>query len=1187
MRRALRLVSVTLGVLLGGATFGLIALLAWSVATPSGARSLVEMAPRSGVLELQVRELEGRLLGPLELRGFLLKLPGVEVEAELLRLEWRPWTLLDNRLNVDRIEGRKIHVRLLDTPPSPEPASAPRIPQLPLAIRVAELRVDRVELWVPGAAKPQVIEEIALDRFAWEGEVFGIERFAATHALSGPLTLVLDARLRDTLVDELDLQLGLAATEPAGSLRARGSLRLDAQPSTLDLDWTDLRWPLGGEPVVSSREGQVQLSGTPQALKALGAFALGDTARVRADAQWSQDRIAAELSWTGLGWPLIGKSRIQSAEGAATVSGTPRAYRYTLDAALAAEGRQGRANASGSGGLEHVNLDALNLAVARSRVAGNAQVRWSPALDVTADLSLKNVDPGLVVAAWPGRLNGALRARTQMVATEPQVSFDLALDRSELRGYPFVLQTRGISAGTVVDLAALKLRSGATQLEGSGRVTPPFDLRARLDSSDLASLWPGLGGALALDADLRGPLQTPHLVARGSAHALRFNQLALEDFDFDADVDVPGAWSLRAEARGLSAGTEVRRGLLQVSGHAQEHRVTLDAETAAASATIEARGAFDREPLRWTGALTQGRLTPKDLPEWTLEEAAALRLDAQQMALEAACWAAGPSRLCAQGLREPDRIRTAFRLEQLDFAYFASFLPLGWTLSGGIDGTGRVEVRDGAVSEIHAELDTQPVTIVRDGQVLLEALPGTVKIDETAGVAVANLHLPLKAGALTFHGELDPAPQTQDRVLRAQLDVGLDDLGFVRLASQEIERVRGRLEGRMNWTGTAGAPLASGEIRLLDGALRLLTPGIDIQDLAARVGADADGALQISASARSGGGEIEVSGDAHLAGEAPRADLRIRGKDFQAANMTEARAWISPDLRLRLDEGRLALTGDLLVPRAEITPVSFDSGVAPSSDQVIVTGEDTPGTARGLQFGADVRLVLGDAVSVDGFGLKTRLAGSVRAIEEPGRPSSGRGEVRLEGGRYKAYGQDLEIEYGRLLFNGGPLTEPAIEIRALRKPREDIEVGVFVRGTLDRPEFQLYSTPTMPRERQLSWLVLGRSLEESGSGDEKAMLANAALSLGLAGTNRLAQNVRGGLRVDEVSIGAQPGEDAQQARFTVGKYLSPKLYVSYGVGLFQPGHIFKLLYELGHGFKLSTESGVHTGGDLLYTVERP
>ncbi|MGH8456768.1 MAG: translocation/assembly module TamB domain-containing protein, partial [Stenotrophobium sp.] len=60
----------------------------------------------------------------------------------------------------------------------------------------------------------------------------------------------------------------------------------------------------------------------------------------------------------------------------------------------------------------------------------------------------------------------------------------------------------------------------------------------------------------------------------------------------------------------------------------------------------------------------------------------------------------------------------------------------------------------------------------------------------------------------------------------------------------------------------------------------------------------------------------------------------------------------------------------------------------------------------------------------------------------------------------------------------------------------------------------------------------------------------------------------------------------QAAQLTLGKYLTPKLFVSYGVSLFQPGQTFRMLYDIGHGFKLQTESGVASGGDLLYSIER-
>ena len=61
---------------------------------------------------------------------------------------------------------------------------------------------------------------------------------------------------------------------------------------------------------------------------------------------------------------------------------------------------------------------------------------------------------------------------------------------------------------------------------------------------------------------------------------------------------------------------------------------------------------------------------------------------------------------------------------------------------------------------------------------------------------------------------------------------------------------------------------------------------------------------------------------------------------------------------------------------------------------------------------------------------------------------------------------------------------------------------------------------------------------------------------------------------------------APLAMLTIGKYLSPKLFISYGVGLFQRGYSFKLQYDVGRGFKLQTETGVESGGDILYSIER-
>jgi translocation and assembly module TamB len=322
--------------------------------------------------------------------------------------------------------------------------------------------------------------------------------------------------------------------------------------------------------------------------------------------------------------------------------------------------------------------------------------------------------------------------------------------------------------------------------------------------------------------------------------------------------------------------------------------------------------------------------------------------------------------------------------------------------------------------------------------------------------------------------------------------------------------------------------------------------------------------------------------------------VQVDGSDFQVANLPQAQVWASPNLRFTLSGKEASLKGRLTVPRADVRlQQGEDSGVGPSSDQVIVDANGkAPEPVQSFSLATEVKLVFGDKVKLEGYGLKTRLEGAVTAVDQPGRDVLGYGEFHLEDGAYKAYGQDLTIETGKLLFNGGPIAKPGLEIKAEKKETDEVTVGIYVRGTLEKPVLSLYSSPTMTQQQQLSWLLFSQPLEQSSTNtQDRGALSGAAVALGLGGSSLLASGLQKGLGLDSISFGADPGETQEQARLTVGKYLSPKIFVSYGIGLFQPGQVFKLLYDLGKGFKLSTESGSgdganFAGGDVLYQVER-
>jgi translocation and assembly module TamB len=54
----------------------------------------------------------------------------------------------------------------------------------------------------------------------------------------------------------------------------------------------------------------------------------------------------------------------------------------------------------------------------------------------------------------------------------------------------------------------------------------------------------------------------------------------------------------------------------------------------------------------------------------------------------------------------------------------------------------------------------------------------------------------------------------------------------------------------------------------------------------------------------------------------------------------------------------------------------------------------------------------------------------------------------------------------------------------------------------------------------------------------------------------------------------------------LGRYLSPRLYVSYGVSLTQQLNTLKLRYSLNDRWTIKTEAGQARGADLVYTIQK-
>ena len=73
--------------------------------------------------------------------------------------------------------------------------------------------------------------------------------------------------------------------------------------------------------------------------------------------------------------------------------------------------------------------------------------------------------------------------------------------------------------------------------------------------------------------------------------------------------------------------------------------------------------------------------------------------------------------------------------------------------------------------------------------------------------------------------------------------------------------------------------------------------------------------------------------------------------------------------------------------------------------------------------------------------------------------------------------------------------------------------------------------------------------------------------------------------MDEIGV-SSTGGDTTSASLLVGKYLSPRLYVSYGLGIFEPISTFRVRYILSSKWSVVGEtSATQTGADVFYVIE--
>lgn len=469
--------------------------------------------------------------------------------------------------------------------------------------------------------------------------------------------------------------------------------------------------------------------------------------------------------------------------------------------------------------------------------------------------------------------------------------------------------------------------------------------------------------------------------------------------------------------------------------------------------------------------------------------------------------------------------------------------------------------------------------------------------------------------------------------LSGKVRAQLPKLGIFSIVAPPGWRINGALDADVALSGTIPDPRWQGTLRADGLAVQSLLDGVDLKNgsvLAELQGNRIDvskfhleggsassarilgfsgnltppptdgGALDGSGTVQWGAGRAAdgANGDTSL-----RMDFKVRAKSLQVLARADRQASVSGTLDASLVGKQFKLRGDLKIDRASITLP--EAGAPSLGDDVVVRSKALdkqaqknlekqikdkaaaaaeaakgPRAAAALPPDLVVTLDLGNDFALQGFGIKTRLEGklTIRGAAEAGAPPSVMGEIRTVAGRYRAWGQSLDVETGLIQF-GGPYDNPSLDILALR-PNIEVRAGVAVTGTARNPRIRLYSEPQMPDAEKLSWVVLGRSTASGGA--EAAVLQQAALAL-LSGGSNTDGNIASKFGLDEIGFKG-PNEGANGAALTFGKRLSKDLYVTYEKSLSGTLGSLYIFYDLTKRLRLRGQTGADTGLDLIYTI---
>jgi translocation and assembly module TamB len=1168
-------------IILGGAFFTM---------TTSGLRAGIAVANKFIPGKIQVGEISGALIKKVNLTNIDYQYDKNEIYIQNIQLNWNPLALFTGRIYINKLYVSNAKIKLAKNKPikeKKEPSSKKKsFGSLPLDITANDISLKYIDI-IQNNKQLTYIDHIQLQANT-DDDVITIKKLDfSTNMHQGNLSG--DVQLKTPFKADLD---GMLISNYPGYKPITTKLKLAG----------DLK-------------KQISLS-----LNVNDPFKASLTATIKQALQ--QGPINVNGHWENLLIPFGNSNTISSTSGQIKITGTLKNYHLNIDTNIAGKNiPTGQWRIYGDGNLKDINLNKIIINTLNGQISGNVKLGWDPNLNWQGLIYVRLINPGLKWKGWAGNVNFNLQSNGWSDPQNPQFYVHINNIFGKLHQHALGGHFECEFKNKKLNIPQSQLTIGSDFLKIYGQLSNIWNLHWSLNIPNIAEILPNATGRISSKGQITGDSSKPNIQGNLTAQRLNLNKFSLQSLNATVNANLAAPDNTKVTFYGENLRYQknnIKKLNLSLTGGAKSHRLHANIQTPKSNFKFNLSGQYLNNA--WNEQLHDLDLQSNTLPHWHLKEPVPMTITNEATTVSPFCLISSSGQICGQlNVASSEDWNATLTSKSVPAGIFATFLPQEISLKTNIDTNINLTKKDNKITgSVSLQTTAGQLIDTKNPFNTIQFAPSQLTATFDKKGLTSNLTINTnKAKPVNITFTLpeyfgDHLPKNSQKI-KGNASINFNTLDLLTSFIPQINQIRGQFKLNTDITGTWGTPQLIGNMSIENGQAEIDSLKITLKNINLSANANKNNKIKINGSIQSNEGQININGTSSFNHGSFPTDLTITGTNLRVINTDEYSINVSPNLKINYVQPKLTISGKINIPKAIISPQDFTSTTTLPSNVIIVSGSKDSYKKNLLEPYLNVDIIPGENVHISAFGLSAKLGGQLTINSSPSNLTTGTGTLNVLDGKYQAYGQKLIIDNGTLSFVGGPIDNPQLNIRAIKRIRQatrpvssaattpgaimsaagDLQhliVGIQITGSAEQPDVKLFSEPAGISDTNiLSYLVLGSPSGET-SGAEGQMLFQAAQAMGVGGTN-ITSDIKKTFGLSDFGMESQTsidedGGSTSTPAFAIGKYITPRIYLHYSISILTASNILNVTYYITHKLMVRSETSTReNGADIFYVFQ--